>query len=78
MGNHDALLDFDEPVPDGWRDPLEGYLKIRMRWFNAWATDMTKLTDERADGGKWALKLKEMEDLFDSCAAVIPDIAEEI
>lgn len=39
---------------------------------------MTKLTDERADGGKWTLKMKEMEGPFDSCAGFIPDIAEEI
>lgn len=49
-----------------------------MRWLNARATDMTKLTDERADGGKWTLKMKEMEGPFESCAGLIPDIAEEI
>lgn len=39
---------------------------------------MTKLTGERADGGNWTLKVKEMEGPFDSCAGVIPDITEKI
>lgn len=37
---------------------------------------MAKLTGEHADGGNW--KLKETEGPLDSCAGVVPEIAEEI